>query len=230
MIIYIENWVMPNPLEVMALPSLLAFKGVWVFNLITSLFLIYIAGNVMERNKRGDWEALFVRPASNLSWVAGRAIAVLVVIGVVEVLALLVLGVLFVNDVVLCFDIYLFYLLTWSFPMNVFWIGGIALLSRWTVAREVRTILLLIIWGVLFFAHLHGGMVGDFMVGKFQSFSDAVDMRNRFLSFTPLLFFVGCLFCWPWVSAFDNDRRMSLFYVSLNCIVLGSWRCVDLCK
>ena len=119
-IIYIENWVMPNPLEVMALPSLLAFKGVWVFNLITSLFLIYIAGNVMERNKRGDWEALFVRPASNLSWVAGRAIAVLVVIGVVEVLALLVLGVLFVNDVVLCLDIYLFYLLTWSFPMNVF--------------------------------------------------------------------------------------------------------------
>lgn len=225
-IIYIENWVMPNPLEVMALPSLLAFKGVWVFNLITSLFLIYIAGNVMERNKRGDWEALFVRPASNLSWVAGRAIAVLVVIGVVEVLALLVLGVLFVNDVVLCFDIYLFYLLTWSFPMNVFWIGGIALLSRWTVAREVRTILLLIIWGVLFFCSSSWGYgIGDFMVRQIPNlFSDAVGHAGIgfYLLHRACYFLLGSacfLLAVGGFRRFDNDRRMK-FVGSIVGIVL----------
>jgi len=217
---------MPNPLGVMALPSQLPFKGVGIFNLITSLFLIFIAGNVMERDKRGDWEVLFVRPASNLSWVAGKVMAVLAIVGMVEILALLVLGLLFVNDVALCPDIYLFYIFTWSFPMCVFWIGCIALVSRWIVARGIRTILLLIIWGVLFFYSSSWGYgIGDFMVRQMPNlFSDAVGHAGIgfYLLHRTCYFLLGSACLLLAVGGFcriDNDRRMK-FVVSIVGIVL----------
>ncbi|MCR9010729.1 hypothetical protein [Gabonibacter chumensis] len=149
------------------LPSADPFLLSFLFNSVQPLFILLVAYDLLK----GKWrfttlDVIYVRPVSNFVYFGGKAFGVIVVTVTLNAIVLS-LGMflhLFGSENPFCCWIYLFYLMTLTFPTLCFWLGLSMLAGSLCKGRGVTLLVLLSIWGVSCF-YLPGVRHGLFDYG-----------------------------------------------------------------
>ena len=162
--------------KMVALPCSIPLVNAYLFNVLQSLFLIFMVTDFPRRDALGEAnESIFARPLGNRVYWVGKVLGLFFLFASVNVGV--ILGALFVNIgsmAPLRVDYYFFYFLTLNVPV-FFFVSGLSLwLVRWL---RVRYIVLLILlggcWFSLFYLPYHYRGTWDFLaVGVPNLFSD----------------------------------------------------------
>lgn len=134
----------------MSLPSFIPFWSSILFDFFQSLFVIFVAYDIAIRNGvKKSLEMIYARPVSNVGYLLGKTVAVLLFFVGLNVFILLV-GIgchLYDGNTPMQLWMYLFYLLTLTLPSLLFWLGISSFVGGVSHKRGGMLIVLLL-WGV----------------------------------------------------------------------------------
>lgn len=177
---YQEQWAK------IALSSMMPFFCTYIYNIIQSIIVIFLAGSFLKRDKKLDTaEVIYVRPMSNADYIIGKTWGILRVFVPLNIIMLLITA--FLNVVInhSPFSVYpyLFYLFTISIPSLLFVLGLSYTLTCLLKNQAVTLIVMLGIIGTTFF-YLENTLYGvfDFFgVSTPSVFSDVTGLGNSSL-------------------------------------------------
>lgn len=123
----------------------------FLFNSIQPLFILFMAYDLLkEKLKLTTLDVIYFRPVSNFDYFAGKALGVITVVMVLNVIVLF-MGLflqLFWSENPLRWWIYPFYLVTLTFPTLCFWLGLSMFTGSLMKSKGGTLLILLLIWGI----------------------------------------------------------------------------------
>jgi hypothetical protein len=186
-----------------ALDSSLPFTGIYYFNLLQVLFVIFACGNSFKR--RYKQEALVVMniyPVDNSTLFFGQALGIFrkaIFLNIIAIIAIVIVHLL-VYAIPFKFGIYLFYFLTISFPTLVFSLGFSFLVFLLVRHYFLALVIIMACWICVYFVladELYGlfDPLARMIPNAFSSFTGHVNLLP-YLSqrFIYILWGIGCLY------------------------------------
>lgn len=157
-------------------PAAVPCAGSCIYEFVQSLFVIFLAYGIAQRDRlKGSMEALYARPESNLSYIVGKFLGIGVFFVVIN---MVVLGICICiqvcgGETVVDPWIYLFYLITFSFPSLCFW-AGVSSFVGGLFGNKGGILLVLLLFGASYFClrGLRWGVFNSATWGVANVFSD----------------------------------------------------------
>lgn len=147
-----------------------------VYEFLQSLFVIFMANGMVVRDTRcGSREVIYARPVSNMAYIGGKMLGMLVFFVGLNVIVLCIGACIQVEigESAVKPWMYVFYLFTLSFPSLCFWLGVTSLVGC-VVRNKSRILLLLLLFGAYCFYlyHVRHGVFHYSVRGVANVFSD----------------------------------------------------------
>lgn len=141
LLVYI-SWIPPY-----AFPASIPCEVSCIYEFLQSLLVIFIANGVVVRATRcGSCEVIYARPVSNMAYIGGKMLGILVFFVGLNVIVLCIGACIQweIGETAVKPWMYVFYLFTYSFPSLCFWLGVSSFVG--CVVRNKSRILLLLLF------------------------------------------------------------------------------------
>ena len=210
-----------------ALPSSIAFKSAYYFNIIQLIFVIGFIPNDLKTSKLKALDVFLARPQNNSEIVIGNFIGKLLVFITINCLWFffsIMINIAFYPDS-FKLSYYLFYLVTLTFPSLVYFLGLSYLISRFIHNQGLCTLVLLLLLGgiSLWSGRILNGFFDPYsreFPNMFSDFIGHVNPRNYLLQrFCILLIGIGSLVLsivyYPRIPNHRSTRKNCFFIVGI---------------
>lgn len=166
-----------------SVPSALIYSNIFLLNIFQSVIAVFLATDFLKRDKKlNTSEVLFIRPMTNLEYIAGKTLGLLTVFVVLNLLVMMlsVVFLLITKQVELRILPIIFYFLLVSIP-SLFFVIGLSYALMTLIKNQPVTFIILLgyIALVLFYLGSKLAYVFDYMVFKMPlPYSDIIGFSN----------------------------------------------------